>query len=59
MFCYLRMKQLFVSSRVDAIFARLKNVYKWQTIEEIERCNRSVYHADILQLSLNSIMNQL
>ena len=28
-FCYLRMKQLFVSLRVDAIFARLKNFYKW------------------------------
>ena len=28
--CYLRMKQLFVSLRVDAIFARLKNFYKWQ-----------------------------
>ena len=39
MFCYLRMKQLFVSLRVDAIFARLKNFYKWQTIGEIERCN--------------------
>ena len=29
-FCYLRMKQLFVSLRVFAIFARLKNFCKWQ-----------------------------
>ena len=50
MFCYVRMKQLFVSLRVDAIFARLKNFGKWQTIEEIERCNKSVYHAVSLHL---------
>ena len=57
-FCFLRMKQLFVPLRVDPIFARLKNSYKWQTIGEIERCNKSVYHAVLLQLSLNSV-NQL
>ena len=58
MFFYLRMKQLFVWLRVDAIFAGLKNFYKWQTVGEIEQCNKSVYHAVSLQLSLNSV-NQL